>query len=422
MFLAFVLIQIYASIVTPPVFARKEEFFPLNKAEENGSVDADISVSQLEEGHRFVTVNGSLVANATGHEWSLPINLTVRRTMLKNDNLLSYDSDEKRRVSVHWTPDCNKSSLFRVVRLRVGSADRMQILMTVEANYTNIAGFQFRWDFANPSAEKYGRSARLLLSLLIGYMTVIFVLYLKFDAESFTQVMLLIVGITGVLASNPVTYFIPKKGTAARVSDHILIAAFTAVSRLFMICELEMLRSRSAAPAKFFTILFGILIGFYATVDAAAAYDRENHIMQSEWVVPVVLQTENWLMILDTVYGVVSVVYLIICTIQNDGVNARRVGFMAFAVLVTTSVTILTHVVFVLLNKFMYSVMPSILFASTHVTVASMSIFLLHYGGGPEYREFDPSKADAGAMVIDVDQITDDEDEGDDKEEEDEEE
>jgi hypothetical protein len=54
------------------------------------------------------------------------------------------------------------------------------------------------------------------------------------------------------------------------------------------------------------------------------------------------------------------------------------------------------------------------LFVSTHITVASMSIFLLHCGGGPEDTEFDPSKADAAAMVIDVDQITD---EGDDEEE-----
>jgi hypothetical protein len=100
-------------------------------------------------------------------------------------------------------------------------------------------------------------------------------------------------------------------------------------------------------------------------------------------------------MTLDRVFGVASAVYLIVCAIQN-GLNARRVGFVAFAVLSMTSVI---HLVFVLLNKFM-------LFALTHVTVALMIVFLLHCGGAPKYTEFDPSKADTGATVINIDQIT----------------
>jgi hypothetical protein len=67
----------------------------------------------------------------------------------------------------------------------------------------------------------------------------------------------------------------------------------------------------------------------------------------------------------------------------------------------------------------MYSVVPSLLFCSIHVTVASTIIFLLHSGGGLEYTEFDPTKAEAAAMVIDVDQITDDEEDGEEDGEED---
>jgi hypothetical protein len=156
------------------------------------------------------------------------------------------------------------------------------------------------------------------MSFLIGYMVVIFALYLTFDAESFTQIMLLILGITGVLASNPATYFIPEKGTRARISDHILMAVFIGVFRLFMILGLEMLRSRSTSPPNFLTISLGILIGLYATVEAAASYDRETHIMQSEWEAPVILQTESWLMRLDTAYAAVLVVYLIACVIQSE--------------------------------------------------------------------------------------------------------
>jgi hypothetical protein len=120
------------------------------------------------------------------------------------------------------------------------------------------------------------------MSFLIGYILVVFAFYLKFDSESFTQIFLLVIGITGVFSSNPLTYFIKNTGAGARISDHILMSVFTAVFRLFLLLELEMLRGKSSAPATILVILFGVFFGFYATVDAAASYDRATHVLQSE--------------------------------------------------------------------------------------------------------------------------------------------
>jgi hypothetical protein len=143
-------------------------------------------------------------------------------------------------------------------------------------------------------------------------------------------------------------------------------------------------------------------------------------VIQSESETAVILQTEIVLMIFDGVYVVCSVLYLILAALQNDGVNSRRLGFFSFAALATSAVTILTQIVFVVLNKYMYSVMPSMLFCSIHITVASMCLFLLHCGGGPEYVEMD-TKDDLGPGTMDVEVRSDDEDDGgdDDDEEED---
>jgi hypothetical protein len=254
------------------------------------------------------------------------------------------------------------------------------------------------------------------MSFLIGYMLVVFAFYLKFDAESFTQIFLLVLGITGVFASNPLGYFLRSKGTSARISDHILLAVFTAVFRLFLLLELEMLRAHAAAPKTLLVVLLAIFFAFYATVDAAAGYDRQTHVLQAEAEVPVVLQTETALLALDGSYVAVSLIYLIVAAVQNDGVNVRRLWFFGFAVIATGGVTLLTQVCFLLLNKYMYSVLSSMLFCSIHITVASMAIFLLHSGGGPEYTEM-PKADDPGSMVLDADQATDDDDEEEDEDE-----
>jgi hypothetical protein len=114
---------------------------------------------------------------------------------------------------------------------------------------------------------------------------------------------------------------------------------------------------------------------------------------------------------------VVSLVYLIVAVVQTDGINGRRLGFFAFAVIASNGITVLTQVVFVLLNQFMYSVVSSMLFCSIHITIASMTIFLLHSGGTPEYIEI-PKADDVGPMVLDADKASDD---GNDEEEDEEE-
>jgi hypothetical protein len=184
---AFIVMHTYAALRSPYLLSHKEEFFKVNSTEQNVSIDVDIALSQLQEGHRFVAVNGSLIRNTTDADTTIPIDLTVRRTMTKNYSVISHDSDDKRRYTLQWEPGSNRSSPFDVVHVPVRGADTIQIKMTVQTDYTGVAGFQFRWDFASPSAAKYSRSGQLLLSFLIGYMLVVLAFYMKFDSESFTD-------------------------------------------------------------------------------------------------------------------------------------------------------------------------------------------------------------------------------------------
>jgi hypothetical protein len=167
-----------------------------------------------------------------------------------------------------------------------------------------------------------------------------------------------------------------------------------------------MLRTNSTVPKTTIVVILGTFFGFYAAIDAAAGYDRQTHILQVETEVTVVLRTEIALIGLHVIYVAISVVYLIVAVIQNDGINTRRLCFFALAVIATDVITIVTQVIFVLLDKFMYTAFGSILFCSIHITVASMSIFLLHSGGSSEYIEM-PKYDAVDPMVLDPDQETD---------------
>jgi hypothetical protein len=237
-------------------------------------------------------------------------------------------------------------------------------------------------------------------------MLVLFAFYLKFDSESFTQTFLLVIGITGVFSSNPITYFYPRVA-GGRFADHILMAIFAAIFRMFLILELEMLRSHSTAPKSTLTIILAVIFAFIATVDAAANYDRQSHITHTISSDHIVLQTEWARAALHLIYAVAVSVYLVLAICGNDGINARRLWYFGFSVVCILLVTLFTDVYCVVSGLWMYTFRPSLLSASTIATFAGMTLFMLHSGGLPAYVGLD-KVTEADHQVIELDQISDD--------------
>jgi hypothetical protein len=75
----------------------KEEFYKMNATEENVSITIEIRLSQLIPGHRFISVNRSLLTNDTSTPRVLPIDLRVHKRMQKNFNPAQSNHDEGRR-------------------------------------------------------------------------------------------------------------------------------------------------------------------------------------------------------------------------------------------------------------------------------------------------------------------------------------
>jgi hypothetical protein len=299
--------------------------------------------------------------------------------------------------------------------------DTLEVRTAVQTDFSAIAGFLFHWDFANPGAEKYDRSSKLLMSFLVGYMLVVFSLYLKFDAESFTQILLLVVGVTGVFASNPLTYSF-RPGPGAHISDHIFMPAFQAVLEFFLLCQLELLCRHATSPRPALLVVLAVFFAFYATVQAAATYDRQAHVLQAEREVHVVLQTELALVVLDAIFALAALVYFVVAAVANEGVNPHRVALFGVSLPGVIGTTLVAEVYFVLAGKDMCTIIPSPLTSSTHITFAAIDFFLLHTGGGRQYDAI-PDQAKTQAEAIDFepqsdggvsDDESDEEEEGDD--------
>jgi hypothetical protein len=403
---AFLIMHSYSALRAPPGLASKSELYKLNETGGNVTVDIDVTLSELVDGHRFVSINASLVTDDLSAARTLDIEVTARNTFLKGVTTVRTDNPPKETRQVAFTTASNTSTAFSVCTFPVSAIDNAQLRISLQSNFNHITGVEFTWGFANPSSDKYNRSTKLLLSFLVGYMLVLFAFYLRFDSESFTQVYLLVIGITGVFASNPVTYFFPSV-PGGKISDHILMALFLAIYKMFLVLEMEMLRSHTTAPKTILVVILGVIFAFYATVDAAASYDRCVHVSNSEIESKVVLQTEVARAILDGVYSLAIIIYFIVAALGNDGINARRLGYFGFSVFATACVLLFSDGFCVFANLWMYTAKPSLFAQSIIATLAALTLFLLHSGGGPEYVGLDKVK-DADQQVIEIDQISED--------------
>jgi hypothetical protein len=181
----------------------------------NISIDVEITLSQPIPGHRFISVNGSLLRNDISTSRVLPINGTVHKTTQKNLN----------PVENNW---------FSVMRLASRGIDALWRRLTVAADYRSVGPFLLQWDFGNTSCENSEQSAKPLMSFSIGYFLAVFGFYLRFDSGYFTQRFLLVLGITGGFPVSPLNCF-TGVATGAWIGNHILMAVIMAVVSVFVL-------------------------------------------------------------------------------------------------------------------------------------------------------------------------------------------
>jgi hypothetical protein len=195
------------------------------------------------------------------------------------------------------------------------------------------------------------------------------------------------------------------------------MSVFQAVFRVFLFAQLELLRSHTTSPPTIFLVILGVVFAFYATVQAAATYDRQAHVLQSQRDQLIVLQTELALMILDGIFALASIAYLVVAAVANEGANPRRVALIGVSLIGIVGAVLVSEVFFVLTGKNMYTTVPSLLTSSTHVTFAAIALFLLHTGGGRQYDAI-PDQAKAVPAGMDIDRVSDDGERDDDDDEE----
>jgi hypothetical protein len=396
----------------PSSFGFKEKAFNINQTDKVSSCEIELILSAMRDYHRFIAVIGSIVARNSDSERTLDVSVTQHTTTFNNSIAQKIGGEITFKAHVNFTSGCNRSSTFPVIITPVSQFDEYKLRLTVKADWTGINGIYLGWTFYNPGADKCAQTAGFIVSILMGYMVMVYCCTLKFEDESSTQIYLILIGVTGVFSSNPIRYLLASSGDPG-IWDCILISVFVAVFRTFLLLQLEILRGRNTAPNTILTLILASTFLFYAILDATARYDRQNHVVESGSETALILQSENALMIFESGVFCISILYMILAVFGNRWANGRRLWFFGILAGITGSVSLFCNAFCVFNNVHMFDVFRSMLVTAVYGGLASSTIFFLHCGAEPEYsdlntrqnpKSFDVEEASVGLEEEEMDQ------------------
>jgi hypothetical protein len=262
--LVILLIFATASILAPSYFTSFESIHSPEDLCTSASIHLPFTVTGLTPRPRVISLSGSLIASAPLSK-QLVLEIQVKHGFFYGAELHRRSKSPRLDRSVVFHPNSLTSSevsllVVRPASIQLPSIDWMSVELALTANFTSISGVKLAWHIHNPSSEPYFIWLRILASCFDLYAVCVFLLHIRFTPDDFTQVLIAILALLGVLATNPAHLFAPAKFTDG-LADHILMGLFVFAYRVFLILELEMLLERSTFPNQWLLAVVTALCG-----------------------------------------------------------------------------------------------------------------------------------------------------------------
>jgi hypothetical protein len=327
----FVVVQLVAAARAPPFVSIRDDYFAPNVSSRNTTLEIDITLSRFAS-QRLVDVNCS-VQRKRGSVATLAGLFATRGNFFRGRQSPMRLS---RGFTATFRGDSDRSEFFPILRQPIAAFDAVSLRVSVTSDFDVIDGLVFRWSFVDPATPMYVTSVRCLMSAFAAFVLVLFVVRLRFDAEAFTQVACIALGV------------------AAVVAGPLALQPYVRVFRLFCLLQLELSVRRALVP------------GIWAACVAlgGAAFQPVYSLAAAAWVVA-----------------------------GLRGLMSRR--FVLFAGLVVGDVAGSW-----LARRMETSVLQIMLEAALPMTGGAFAVFLLHTTPEKEYQQIDEGEGLGQGLAV----------------------
>jgi hypothetical protein len=252
-FFVIVSVQVVTGSFFTPISTVVDYYYPTNRTSKRFSID--LNFSHLTARNDFLTLDYSLARFSSSPNFtSLPLHIVQHITYppdpaVKRNWRVIHKTD-----FFSFAPDSRFSAVIPILDHGISGNEAIQLSIGFAGDFREIAAVLFQYFHRNPMAFSYCRFCRLIMSVLIGHLALIFARQLR--SLKFMTVLALLVGVTGVLASNPLALLL-WRWDATHASDLVLSSLYLGVFRLFIFASLEMLWGQNV-------VLIALTLPFFA--------------------------------------------------------------------------------------------------------------------------------------------------------------
>ncbi|OHT00004.1 hypothetical protein TRFO_33422 [Tritrichomonas foetus] len=409
LFFCFLLGHVIVSIFAPPIISHHSQIYSNTAHNGNSTVDIDIKLSNLQNFHRFVGVNGSFY-RSDKHlpSFDYPVTVSTRVNYLNNYSIEDFDSLLKKSYIIHFDQNSILSSSFPVLFHPINNFNSVQAKITIDADLSKIKDFNFCWIYGNPTGVTTSRIVRFIMSFLVFYFLMAFLYQINFESDKFIKISCIFVGFSAVFSVNPIAILLPES-ISAMITDSLMLSVFICSFRLFLFIQLDLIRTNKPQPTTFYLAGIVFLFSIYALIDVVAGFDRFHLINLLYTSLQTTLDSEKVLMCADFIYCVAVTVLNYFAFKQTDGQSHRRLIFLSIVTGVTVFATIFSHIFSQVFKEILDTIIPLNIFISFHTTSTAFIIFLMQ-GSTKEYQDIEdvPHDLDVDDQVGDFELLNED--------------
>jgi hypothetical protein len=235
-------------------------------------------------------------------------------------------------------------------------------------------------------------------------MLIVYCVYLRFGADRFTELSVVALGLSGVLASNPIGLLL---GLRTEFAGIVLMSCYVSLFRMVCMCQLAMVAQQRTAPNIVVLLILAGYFGFYTAIETTTNFRLPMFFSDFE---NIMTNTGQLVWLLGS-YSAISAMFLAVALVGSSEVSRRRLCWFSFLLLADVAGNWGVFWGSLSCRKFAWSVLPSVIRAAVPLTGGAFSLFLLHSAGEREYQQMkdDPSEAhEAHEEDLGVDELSTD--------------
>ena len=244
----------------------------------DGPVLLDVRLIDLQESDFEFELNCTAMRSDRESGASFPVKMSESHRFIRDYVDVSVSQPVNRDFEIVFSGRRGESAPIRVLPVLVNGFDSVAVNIKIDLQGAPVDAFKFSYYHLNPACLRFRQTTRSFMSAAIFYCLVVFLA--SGWSISRMSMMSIVLGVLGVLASNPFGRRLADDGTTKVWLGIVFMAVFVNYYRFFVLCQLNIMKNQSENVSKWFVIIVGAFFIGYTVVDVRAEWERNHTIMK----------------------------------------------------------------------------------------------------------------------------------------------